>query len=304
MSSKPIYVESFVDASVQDVWEHTQQPDVHQLWDARFTEINYLPKEEDEPQRFTYSTTVLPGFKVGGLGESIGERHREDGTAYSGLKFWSDHPISLIKTGSGFWRYVPHDDGVRFLTKYDYQVRWGPFGRLIDRFLFRPVFGWGTAWSFDRLRLWIEQGIHPAQSRNLTVINILATVSLALVWFYQGLVPKILFPDAGEAQLFEAATSFDAQPYALTILGVAEMLFGLLILIFWKKRWPFMLNVVAMVPLALGGLLGDGLAFVRPFNPVSLNLSLLVLALISLFANQNLPSGKLPLRKSPEGGSK
>ena len=72
--------------------------------------------------------------------------------------------MSLIREGSGYWRYVPTGDGIRFLTWYDYRTRFGPFGRVIDRLIFRPLMGWATAWSFDRLRLWIERGIDPALS--------------------------------------------------------------------------------------------------------------------------------------------
>jgi hypothetical protein len=34
----------------------------------------------------------------------------------------------------------------------------------VDRLVFRPLMGWATAWSFDRLRLWCERGISPARS--------------------------------------------------------------------------------------------------------------------------------------------
>ena len=178
MQKNAIYVESLIDTTVDEVWARTQEPAVHKRWDVRFTDIDYLPLVEGEPQRFVYATTVAPGITIGGCGETLGERHRADGTAYSGLTFWSDHPISLIKEGAGYWRYVPTENGVRFLTRYDYRVRWGAFGQLVDRLIFRPVFGWGTAWSFDRLRLWIEKGITPERSRNysITYVATLLTV--------------------------------------------------------------------------------------------------------------------------------
>ena len=75
----------------------------------------------------------LPGFTVAGTGESLGDRDRPDGTRWSGLKFWADDRRSIIDAGAGYWRYVPTDDGVRFLTRYDYRPRWGRFGELVDR---------------------------------------------------------------------------------------------------------------------------------------------------------------------------
>jgi hypothetical protein len=111
-----------------------------------------------------YATRLGFGLEICGAGEAVGEREQADGSRTSALRFRSDDPRSLILEGSGYWRYVPVAEGTRFLTGYDYTTRFGPAGRLIDRFLFRPLIGWATAWSFDRLRLWLERGIEPEAS--------------------------------------------------------------------------------------------------------------------------------------------
>lgn len=157
-----LYIEAHVRADLDALWAHSQDPALHQRWDLRFTEIRYLPRAEGEPRRFRYATRVLPGLTVAGTGVSAGERERPDGTRTSALRFSSPHPLSLIAEGSGYWRYVPEGDGIRFLTGYDYRPRWGRAGALADRLLFRPLMGWATAWSFDRLRLWLERGITPS----------------------------------------------------------------------------------------------------------------------------------------------
>ena len=56
--------------------------------------------------------------------------------------------------------------------------------------MFRPLMGWATAWSFDRLRLWIENGIDRALSLPRTLIHVVERSSLGFVWLYQGLIPK------------------------------------------------------------------------------------------------------------------
>jgi hypothetical protein len=159
-----LYIEAHVRADLDDLWTRTQEPAQHRRWDLRFTEIDQLPRAEGEPQRFRSATRVLPGLTVAGTGVSAGERDRPDGTRTSALRFSSPHPLSLLAEGSGYWRYVPDGDGVRFLTGYDYRPRWGAFGALADRLLFRPLMGWATAWSFDRLRLWLERGITPERA--------------------------------------------------------------------------------------------------------------------------------------------
>ncbi|MGW2863613.1 hypothetical protein [Streptomyces sp. NPDC001205] len=156
-----LYVETVIDAGMDLLWERTQDPARHQSWDLRFTSITYLPRAEGEPQGFRYATRLLPFLWVAGVGVSAGERQRADGTRVSALRFSSSHPLSALAEGSGYWRYVPGPTGIRFLTGYDYRTRWGRFGAIADRLVLRPLMGWATAWSFDRLRLWCERGIHP-----------------------------------------------------------------------------------------------------------------------------------------------
>jgi hypothetical protein len=193
---RPIYVESRINCSLDDLWAATQDPGLHRRWDLRFSEITYAPSEPGQPQRFAYRTTVVPGVHVTGTGESIGDPDRPDGSRWSGLKFWAADRKSLIESGAGYWRYLPGphangEPGIRFLTRFDYRTRWGRTGELADRFVFRPLFGWATAWSFDRLRLWLEHGITPERSRNQAIAHAAAVIAVTMVWLYQGVVPKL-----------------------------------------------------------------------------------------------------------------
>ncbi|MEU8467122.1 hypothetical protein AB0F30_04215 [Streptomyces sp. NPDC029006] len=192
-----LYVETHIRADLDELWARTQDPACHQRWDLRFTEIHHLPRAEGEPQRFRYATRVLPFLTVSGTGVAAGERERPDGTRTSALRFSSAHPLSLIAEGSGYWRYVPDVHGVRFLTGYDYRPRWGALGTLADRLLLRPLMGWATAWSFDRLRLWLERGITPERAlvhwlTELTVRTLL--LALCLTGLGQGALPGPLGP--------------------------------------------------------------------------------------------------------------
>ncbi|MET8944273.1 hypothetical protein ABZX30_11970 [Streptomyces sp. NPDC004542] len=63
------------------------------------------------------------------------------------------------------WRCVPDADGVRFLAGHDHRPRRGAPRALADRLVVRPLRGWATAWSLDRLRLWAEHGITPERAR-------------------------------------------------------------------------------------------------------------------------------------------
>lgn len=179
-----IYVEIFIRGTMQELWAKTQDPKLHERWDLRFTKIEYLPQETpDVPQRFLYATRIGFGIEIRGEGESVGDVSQSNGQRISALKFWSDDAKSLIHQGSGYWKYTPHDKGIRFETGYDYDVRFGLFGEIFDRFVFRPLIGWATAWSFDRLRLWIEQKKDPAETLLLSANYAGARIMLAVTSF-------------------------------------------------------------------------------------------------------------------------
>ncbi|TDE52818.1 hypothetical protein E1295_18005 [Nonomuraea mesophila] len=169
-----LYIEARIRAELDLLWHRTQDPAHHRRWDLRFTHIDHLARAEGEPQRFRYGVRLLPGLLVSGTGIAAGEKRRPDGTRTSALRFASASPLSLIAEGRGYWRYLPTGDGVRFLTGYDYEPRWGRLGRIADRLVLRPLMGWATAWSFDRLRLWCERGITPERSLRYALADVAA----------------------------------------------------------------------------------------------------------------------------------
>ena len=284
------------------IWAATQEPARHQRWDVRFGQITYQPKVDGEPQRFTYATTLAPGFTVAGTGESLGDRDRPDGTRWSGLKFWAKDPRSIIDAGAGYWRYVPTDDGVRFLTRYDYRPRWGWFGETLDRLAVRPVFGWATAWSFDRLRIWLEEEIPPEHQRNQAMAHGVAVAGVAGVWMYQGLVPKLIAVDAGEVALWRRSLGLSESTArkAVRVAGVAEVAAGFATVRFARKKGVFVATAVAMPILAASAAKADRRSFTRAFNPASLNWALGALALVAVATSDHLPSGLRPLRAAPD----
>jgi hypothetical protein len=297
----PIYVESRIRCDMEQLWAATQDPQLHQRWDVRFGAITYLPRVDGEPQRFTYSTTVAPGVTIAGTGESLGDRDRADGSRWSGLRFWADDYRSIIEAGAGYWRYVPTDDGIRFLTRYDYRPRWGWFGETLDRAVFRPLFGWGTAWSFDRLRLWLEEGVAPERTRDQAVAHAVAVGGLVGVWLYQGLVPKLWLADHDEVAMWRGL-GFGAKRArrATRAVGAVEVVIGLTTLAARRRPAVFVATALAMPVLALGAARADRSSLTRAFNPVSLNWAVAALATVAAATTQGLPSGRRPLRNAPD----
>ena len=297
-----IYVEILIRGSLEELWAKTQEPNLHQRWDVRFSEIDYLPRKHGEAQKFTYVTKIGAGLRIEGAGESTGERDDSKGERTSALKFWSDDPKSLIKIGSGYWKYVPTRDGIRFITWYDYRTRFGNLGRIADKLFFRPLMGWATAWSFDRLRLWIEKGITPEDSRQKTFTYAISRLSVAIVWFYHGLVPKLINRNSDELKMLrDAGIPSSELISALSMLGGLEICFALTILILWKTRWPLWFTIAAMFLAIVSVAITSPSYLTGAFNPLTLNLSVAALAAVSLLTGKNLPTATKCLRKSPEG---
>lgn len=208
-------------APIDEVWRRSQDPDDHSRWDLRFTRIEMLdptPTTASAPRHFRYA--VGP---VTGVGVTSADRGLTDGSATSALRFASDHRLSPIRSGSGYWRYLPACNdtsaGTKFLTRYDYLPR-GPADRLV-----RPLLGWATAWSFDRLRLWVDHGITPEQGRSRALLEIAARfliggggVILVLTAYGSVLVPTVLL-DPWVAQTLGAvllAAALVLPPHRLT----------------------------------------------------------------------------------------
>ena len=156
MRPKALYVETVIRTDLDTLWRHTQDPALHRRWDLRFAEISPIDGHDGH---FRYASRFLGRHGHRRRGER-GIARLAGRLAHVGAAVRLRRPAVADQLGRGFWRYTPVGDGVRFVTGFDYGTRWGRFGQLADR-VFRPVFGWLTAWSFDRLRLWLETGIPP-----------------------------------------------------------------------------------------------------------------------------------------------
>lgn len=300
-----IFVETDIAVSLSDLWSRTQDPTLHQRWDLRFTGIAYWATPvAGQPQIFDYETRLGFGIAVRGQGETLAERDRADGTRLSALRFWSDSRISLIREGRGYWLYTPTERGVRFRTGYDYDTRFGLVGRLVDRIAFRPLIGWATAWSFDRLRLWLERGIDPASSGRAALVHGLARVGIAAIFAWHGLVPKLLGPDPIERSMMAAAAMPpDLVVAALRAMGTAELVFAVILLVMWHRAAPARVALTFAAAATVVTALTSPALVGAAFTPVTLNLGLGLLAAIDVLTLDGIPSAgrcrRRPLLASP-----
>ena len=150
-----IVVEAIIPASVETVWERTQEPELHTLWDIRFSHIAYLPEKDERGfNLMDYRTKIGFGIEVAGIGRYL----QNTPPKHSTFEFESSDWKSIITVGRGIWQYKPCTEGTYFRTVYDYETRYGRVGNFIDRILFRPVMQLATEWGFETLRLWCADG--------------------------------------------------------------------------------------------------------------------------------------------------
>ncbi len=299
MPAPPIYVEILMRSGIDPLWEKTQDPECHQRWDLRFSSISYLAKADGAPQRFRYQTRIGAGLAISGTGESVAT-HEDDGVRTSVLRFWSSDRLSLISSGGGYWKYIPHGEHIRFITRYSYDCRFGFAGMLIDRCVFRPLLGWATAISFDCLRLWLERGISPDLSWLRFRTHAVARLAIAMVWLWHGLVPKLLFPHEEQALLLAAGLSATTATHTVQLAGIAEVMVAAAHLM-TDRAWPLILTLVAMPLLAAGACLSAPQLLLSPFTPVSIGMAMMGLASVALLNSRCLPRARRCLRTPTAG---
>ena len=146
-----IIVEAVIPCDVETLWDRSQNPDLHILWDIRFSHIEYLAERDEKGfQLMDYRTKIGFGVEIKGIGRYLQNTFLKHST----FEFESDDWKSLIKIGRGIWQYRPCAEGTYFRTVYDYETNYGRVGKLIDRVLFRPMMQLATEWSFETLRRW------------------------------------------------------------------------------------------------------------------------------------------------------
>lgn len=297
MKINTIYVETEIQASLDEVWRYTQTPHLHEQWDLRFTSITYQPKTSPiADQHFTYCTRVMPGIKVSGWGVSKGT-HEKNGIKTSSLHFGTSQKISPIREGKGYWQYRPEKETVIFLTQYDYTPR---FGRIIDR-LFRPLIAYGTALSFDVLKRWLEQGESPKTQYRRFFACILIYAAMAFIWAYQGIVPKLLIMHPEEVAMVQYLTlgKSEITLWVVRAVGVLEVLFAMVWLLPFHKKRLLQLQVIGFPILTIIAYT-VGATITAPFNMFTFNAALFILSIIGVLLVYEVPSTKSCKRKKSE----
>ncbi|WP_341277755.1 DoxX-like family protein [Paenibacillus sp. FSL H8-0537] len=298
---RSIYVETTIRTDLDTLWNYTQIPSKHVQWDMRFTAIEYLPRRsEEEIQRFHYQTRIGFGLAIAGTGATrAGWLEKEERQSrLSTLSFSSEQKLSLISKGRGYWQYTERGEDVIFLTRYDYKTRFGAAGKAFDRLLFRPLFGWATAWSFDVLKIWLEQHIPPAATIQRALIHYVSLALLAVLWLYQGIVPKLLYPETGELAQLQASGLFSGwEEQALVFLGLGEVALAIIWVVFHRFSMIYCLQLTMLLLLPTIALANSPELLQASYNPATITLPMIGLCFAAWRTFNGLPDASRGLRK-------
>lgn len=111
----------------------------------------------------------------------------------------------------------------------------------------------------------------------------IARLAVAFVFFYHGLVPKLIYLHASELELVARTPTF-GMDHALIVraAGAGEVLLAIFLLTFWNKTWPLHFAAFALLGLIAATVLFAPNIMVAAFNPVSLTVTTLALVWIAL----------------------
>lgn len=119
--------------------------------------------------------------------------------------------------------------------------------------------------------------------KQLSIILQICRFILATLWIYQGLVPKLLGPHEDELTMNQSIQPFWLSPEQISLFaGIGEVIFGLLILFFYKKRGIYIWNNIALIGLFLATLFLTPQFVTAAFNSFTINLAMIALGWIAL----------------------
>ncbi|OEY92620.1 DoxX-like family protein [Acinetobacter proteolyticus] len=115
---------------------------------------------------------------------------------------------------------------------------------------------------------------------------------IAILWIYQGLIPKLIFQVQDEHYVWQQLNIAAVYiPWMISCSGLAEIIFGSLFL-FLTHKYLHWFNIISLIGLFIVVLLIYPDQLYQAFNPVVMNIALGSLSLISLWCIDALQSPK------------
>ncbi|OTG68678.1 hypothetical protein B9T25_04070 [Acinetobacter sp. ANC 4470] len=112
---------------------------------------------------------------------------------------------------------------------------------------------------------------------------LLIQITLALLWIYQGLIPKVLFQSNAEIDIWQTmGFELHMAKICVALSGLLEMMFGCAFLIWQRAIFLHQLSIFGLIGLLLLIMITDPLQLTTAFNPVVMNMAMIVLSIVAI----------------------
>jgi uncharacterized membrane protein YphA (DoxX/SURF4 family) len=128
----------------------------------------------------------------------------------------------------------------------------------------------------------------------LLTLKVISRVALGLVWFYEGLVPKILFLRADEIDLVQKSGLIWRTPeWTLQVLGIAQIALGIWLITGLAERIGVFIATMGMSVLILLVASGNPAMLADPYGALVKDLCLIACAItVWVLASEDYSSGR------------
>lgn len=111
----------------------------------------------------------------------------------------------------------------------------------------------------------------------------LIQITLAVLWIYQGLIPKILFQSAAEIAIWQSMSlELYLAKMCVALSGMIEIVFGCSFLIWQRAVVIHQLNILGLSGLLLLIIVTNPLQLTTAFNPVVMNIAMIALSILAI----------------------
>ncbi len=119
---------------------------------------------------------------------------------------------------------------------------------------------------------------------NILIIEYIARFTLAFVFLFHGLVPKIFWLSPLEIMMVKANDLPFSTQWVIYCGALLDVITASFLVVVRNRRWPIFLAVGVLIALLINVAIFSPWLLVEAFNPVTLNMSAIALCFITLVA--------------------
>lgn len=111
----------------------------------------------------------------------------------------------------------------------------------------------------------------------------LIQITLAVLWIYQGLIPKIVFQSAAEIAIWQSmGLELHLAKIGVALSGMIETMFGCSFLLWQRAILIHQLNILGLSGLLVLIMVTNPLQLTTAFNPVVMNIAMIALSMLAI----------------------